>query len=166
MHPAWAAGSTLQVQFRDNRLSLTAVDADIQSILLRISEKTGIFVQFPRALQKKMSLTLSGIKLEKAMKKLLKGFNYATVYSVSNDTNAILVSKVYIFESYKETARSKRLARIEKQNRNRISKYEKQIASIKQHLDKVAHDSPAGKRYLSRIQNYQKIIDRLERQIR
>lgn len=166
MHPAWAAGSTLNVQFRGNRLSLSAVDADIQSILLRISEETGIFVQFPQALQKTMSLTLSDIKLEKALKRLLKGLNYATVYSISNDTNAIHVSKVYIFEAYKETARSRRLARIERQNQTRIKRYEKQIASIRRRLEKVPNDSSAGRRYRRQIQNYKKRIDRLERQIR
>lgn len=166
MHPAWAAGSTLKVQFRGNRLSLSAVDADIQSILLRIGEEAGIFVQFPQALQKKMSLTLSDIKLEKALKRLLKGLNYATVYSISDDTNTIQVSKVYIFEAYKETARSRRLVRIERRNRTRINQYEKQIASTKRRLEKVPHDSPAGRRYRRQIQNYQKRIDRLERQIR
>ena len=166
MHSAWAADSTLQLQFRDNRLSLSAVDADIQSILLKISQATGIFIQFPQALQKKMSMTLSEVKLENALKRLLKGLNYATVYSLSKDMATIRVSKVYIFESYKETARAKRRSRIERQNRTRINRYEKQIASIKQRLEKVPHDSAAGKRYMTRIENYQKIIDRLERQIR
>lgn len=166
MHPAWAAGSTLKVQFRDNRLNLSAVDADIQSILLRISEETGIFVRFPQALKKKMSLTLSNIKLEKALKRLLKGLNYATVYSISNDTNTIQVSKVYIFEAYKETAQSRRLARIQRRNQSRINRYEKQIASIKRRLEKVPRDGPASRRYRRQIQNYQKRIDRLEQQIR
>jgi type II secretory pathway component HofQ len=163
MHPAWAAGATLQVQYRGNRLSLSAVDADIQSILLRISEETGIYVQFPRSLQKNMSLSLSEVKLEKALKRLLKGLNYATVYAASNNRNTVQVSKVFIFEDYKETARSRRLARRERRNRTRIDQYNKRIASIKRRLDKVPHDSPAGRRYRNQIQNYQKRIDRLER---
>jgi hypothetical protein len=166
MHPAWAAGSTLNVQFSGNRLNLSAVDADIQSILLRISEETGIFIQFPLALKKKMSLTLSDIKLEKALKRLLKGLNYATVYSISNDTHTVHVSKVYIFEAYKETAQSRRLARMQRQNQIRINQYEKRIASIKRRLEKVPQDGPVGRRYRRQIQNYQKRIDRLEQQIR
>jgi hypothetical protein len=166
MHPALASGSTLQLKFRDNRLSISANHADIQTVLLRFSEETGIFVRFPKALQRKISINLSAVTPENALKSILKGLNYATVFSVSDSENKIRVSKVYIFKGYKETARTRRLERRERQNRNRINQYKKRIASIQRRLDKVSHNSAAERRLKRQIQNYQKAIDRLERQIR
>lgn len=166
MHPASASGSSLQLKFRDNRLSISADHADIQTVLLRVSEETGIFVRFPKALQKKISVTLSAVTIENALKSILKGLNYATVFSVSDNKDKIQVSKVYIFKGYKETARTRRLARRERQNRSRIGRYKKRIASIQRRLDKVSHNSMAARRLENQIRNYQKRIDRLERQIR
>lgn len=166
MHPASASGSTLQLKFRDNRLSISADEADIQTVLLRVSEETGIFIRFPKALQKKISMSLSAVTLENALKSILKGLNYATVFTVSDNKNKIQISKVYIFKGYKETARTKRLARRERQKRNRINQYKKRIASIQRRLDKVSHSSTDARRLKNQIGNYQKAIDRLERQIR
>jgi hypothetical protein len=164
--PAVVTASTIEMDFRDNRLSVSAVDADIKDILLRLSEEAGIYVQFPKALQKKISLNLSDVELEKALPRLLKGLNYATVFSIPLGTDRPQVSKVYVFEDYKISARARRSARRERQTRNRISQYEKRIASIQKRLDRVSHDSSAGKRYQRQIRSYKQKIDRLERQIR
>jgi hypothetical protein len=166
MHPASASGSTLQLKFRDNRLSISADEADIQTVLLRLSEETGIFIRFPKALRKKLSISLSAVTLENALKSILKGINYATVFSVSDNKDNIQVSKVYIFKGYKETARTRRLARRERLNRNRINQYKKRIASIQRRLDKVSPNSAAARRLNNQKRNYQKSIDRLERQSR
>jgi ribosomal protein L24 len=166
IHPVLASGSALQLQFRENRLSISADDADIQTVLLRVSEETGIFIRFPKALQKKISITLSSVTLEHALKSLLKGLNYATVFSISENEDKIRISKVYIFKGYKETARTRRLARRERQNRNRINQYKKRIESIQRRLNDVSNNSAAARRLKRQLQNYQKQIDRLERQIR
>jgi hypothetical protein len=166
IHPASAIGSTLQLKFRNNRLSISADEADIQTVLLRVSEETGIFFRFPKALQKKISISLSAVTVENALKSILKGLNYATVFSASDSRNNVQVSKVYIFKGYKETARTRRLARRERLNQNRINRYKKRIASIQRRLDKVSPNSAAAKRLNNQKRNYQKTIDRLERQSR
>ena len=65
IHPASAIGSTLQLKFRNNRLSISADEADIQTVLLRVSEETGIHFydqsQWPRTIYGSNSTHLNAL---------------------------------------------------------------------------------------------------------
>jgi hypothetical protein len=165
-HPAATAGSRLQLDFRDKLINLSADNADLQNILLKLNEKTGIFVRFPSMLQKKITLKLSGVTVEKALSTILKGLNYATVYSKTTGADKTQVSEVHIFSAYKGRTRSRQSARHIRQIENRIRSYEKRIRRAQQRLERVSQNSSAGKRYQRQISNYQKTIERLKRQIR
>lgn len=165
-HPAAAAGSRLRLEFRNNLINLSADNADLQNILLKLNEKTGIFVRFPSALQKKISIELSGVTVEKALPTILKGLNYATVYSMPIGADKAQVSEVHIFSAYKGRARSRQSARRIRQIENRIKSYEKRIRQAQQRLERVSPNSAAGKRHQRQIRNYQRTVERLKRQIR
>jgi hypothetical protein len=134
--------------------------------LLKLNEKAGIFVRFPSALQKKITLKLSDVTVEKALSTILKGLNYATVYSMPIGAEKAQVSEVHIFSSYKGRARSQKSAKRIRQIENRIKSYEKRIRSTQQRLESVSQDSAAGKRYQRQIRNYKRTVERLKRQIR
>jgi hypothetical protein len=165
-HPAAAAGSRLQLEFHDNLINLSADNADIQNLLLKLNTKTGIFVKFPSALQKKITLELSDVTVEKALATILKGLNYATVYSMPSGAGKAQVSEIHIFNAYKGRSRSRRSARRTRLFENRIKSYENRIRSAQQRLARVPQDSQAGKRYQRQIASYQRTIERLKRQIR
>lgn len=165
-HPAATAESRLQFELRDNRINLSADKADLQRILQKLNEKTGILIRFPRVLQKTITLELSGVTVEKALLKILKGLNYAIVYSMPADANKVQVSQVHIFSSYKGRARARQSARRIKQIENRIISYEKRIRTAQQRLAQVPQNSAAAKRYQRKIASYQRTVERLERQIR
>ena len=157
-------GSTLQLEMHDHMLSLKAADADISGILQRLSQVAGIAVRFPKALQKKITLSLSDVGLETALKRILKGINYATVYSVPDNGDMARVSAVYIFGKQKAVIRTRQAILREQRIQNRIRSYEKHIRSVQQRMSRVPQDSPAAQRYQRQIRNYRRIIERLQRQ--
>ena len=165
-HPAAAAGSRLQLEFRDNLINLSADSADLQNLLMKLNAKTGIFVRFPSALQKKITLELSDVTVEKALPTILKGLNYATVYAMPIGADKARVSEIHIFSAYKGRARSQPSARRIRLLENRIKSYENRIRSVQKRLARVPQDSSAGKRYQRQIDSYQRAVERLKRQSR
>lgn len=166
LHWAPVYGATLQLDVHDNLLSLSAEDSDLSSILQRISEATGIDFRFPIDLQKKITLKISDVRLETALKRILKGLNYATVYSVAGSGDPARISTVYIYGKQKggtRTTRNSQPSVGEGPGQHRISDYERRIQVVQRRLDRVAPDSPAGRRYRKEIENYQRLIERLKR---
>ena len=159
-----AYGATFQLKMHDNRLSLNAADADLSGILQRLGQAAGIVVRFPKALQNKITLSLSDVRLETALERILKGLNYATVYTVPESSDVARISKVYIFSKKQESVRSKQSILRERRIQNRISYYEKRIRSLQQRMSNRQQDNPAVQRYQRQIRNYQRIIERLQRQ--
>lgn len=165
LYPALANASTLQMEFHDDKLSLSATDADIKTILLRISDEADIYVRFPKNLEKKINISLSNVILEKALSKILKGLNYATVFTVPIGADRPQVSKILIFRGYKASVRTRQVARRANQIQTRINNYKRGLRSLEKRLNKTESGSPAAQRYQRRIENYKRRIDRLERQI-
>lgn len=156
-------GSTLQLRMQDNLLSLDAVDADLSAVLQRLGETAGIDFKFSKALDKKVTLQLSDVRLESALKRILKGLNYATVYSVAGNGGSNSISAVYIYGRQKGgSTRTGQPVVDDKRAQHRISDYEKRIRVVQQRLEKVERDSPVGRRYQKEIENYQRLIDRLK----
>ena len=59
-----------------------------QDILLKIADKTAVSVRFPSSLKKQITIRISGLSLEETLSRLLKGINYALVYSGSRKKRA------------------------------------------------------------------------------
>jgi hypothetical protein len=164
--PIEVRGSTLKIEFEKNALSVTTKDADMKAVLLRLSKEAGIAVWFPKTLDKKLTIQFSDIRLEKALKAILKGLSYATIYSRSGKNAKARISEVHVFtRSKKRTAirpATGKSSRIER----RISRYEKSVELAKEKLDRAASGSALEKRYQRQIRSYQRTIDRLKRRIR
>ena len=161
---AQTSSSTIRMEFDDNLLTLSAKNADIKNILVRLNEKTGISVRFQKSLDKKITIELSGLTLSKALPRLLKDLNHAVIYSVSRK-NRTTVSGVFVFKKSKNTRNSSQARNREKQITNQIRQYEKRIESEKKKLSKVNENSSQGQRYLRRIRSYENKIENLKRQI-
>jgi hypothetical protein len=77
-----AFSPNLHIDYKNNFLSLSAQKADLQNVLMKISEKTGIYVRFPSSLKKQITAKMVRVSLWKALSKILKGTNYAIIYPV------------------------------------------------------------------------------------
>jgi hypothetical protein len=149
----------LRINYNNNLLTISAKDADLQNVLLELADKTNIYVRFPASLEKTITVIKKGISLRDALKRLLKGLNYAIIYS-GPDKNQTSISKVLVFKEYKMSRQQKaNEARIA----NRIRAYERQIESLKMNLSRVDENSRQAKSYQRRIMVLEKRIERLER---
>jgi len=162
--PLQAAADNIQINYKDQLLTLKAQDADIKNILLKISDLAGIYVRFPQAIEKQITIELDKVPLAKALKKLLRGLNHAIIYSISDKKNRAHVASVYVMQKSKGVSTGS-FSSINSQKESiitrRIQHYEKTIQSLNERLSKVDSNSPLGQRYTRQIQTYQKSLDSL-----
>ncbi len=157
-------GSALQLKMHDDLLSLSAVEVDLDRVLQRLSEATGIDFRLSKDLNKKVTLQLSDVRLETALKRILEGLNYAMVYSVARNGDAARISEIYIYGKREKGGRISPSAPPEEMPGRRISDYEKRIEVMRQRLQEASPDSPAGRRYQKAIENYQRLVEKLKLQ--
>ena len=164
--PLQAADDNIQMNYEDHLLTLKAQDADIKNILLKISDLAGIYVRFPQAIEKQITIELDKVPLAKALKKLLRGLNHAVIYSFSDKKNRARVAGVYVMQKSKGVSTGS-FSSINSQRESiitrRIQHYEKTIQSLNERLSRVDPNSPLGQRYTRQIQTYQKSLDSLRR---
>jgi type II secretory pathway component GspD/PulD (secretin) len=158
---AQSSSQKIRVTNDDNRVSISAKEADLKNILVEIADKTDISVSFPASLKKKITIRINEIKLREAFERLLYGLNYAIIYSGASKGQAE-ISDVYI---YTGTKPSKRARGNQLRNLNQIKAYQRRIESYRKLLSRVDESSRRGKIYLKRIENYEKQIERLEKQL-
>lgn len=147
----------IRIRYINNLLTISAKNADLKNILLKLAEKTNIFIKFPVYLKKKITIKKSEISLKEALKRLLVGLNHAIIYSGSGKNQA-LISEVFVFTKPKK---SRHLSGIERLMANRI----KAMESLKKKLSKVDENSRRGKGYIRRIRILKKNIERLKRRL-
>jgi hypothetical protein len=160
-----AFSPNLHIDYKNNFLSLSAQKADLQNVLMKISEKTGIYVRFPSSLKKQITAKMVRVSLWKALSKILKGTNYAIIYSGSGN-NRTAVSEVFVYGTSKGSSISDRSTLRENLIASRIRSYEKQLRLMNKKLSQIGKNSRLGKRYSSQIRAYENIIENLKRKIK
>jgi predicted RNase H-like nuclease (RuvC/YqgF family) len=153
------------MEYQNNLLTLSAQKADIKNVLLKLSDKTGIYVRFPESLKKQITTKMSGVSLGEALSKILKGLNHVIIYSGSRKNRAV-VSDVFVYMKSKKSGMSRRSAAHEKQIAARIRSYERRLKSLNEKLSRFDENSRQGRRYLKQKRSYENIIENLERKIR
>lgn len=169
-----AAAGDIQVSYQDQLLTLKAQEVDIKTILLRISDETGVFVRFPKTIEKQVSVELTDTPLAKALKKLLRGLNHAIIYTSFKKNQGARVAQVHVFKeakggsarTYSSSNSSSSGNRGQAIVARRIENYEKRIESLNARLSRLDADSPQAKRYTRQIQSYQRTLERLREQMR
>jgi hypothetical protein len=155
---AQSAYQKIRINYSNNLLSISAKDADLKNVLLKLAKKSKFFIRFPTSLEKKITIKKNEISLSDALQTLLIGFNHVIIYS-GPSKNQAAISEVFVFE------KSRQLSGAERRIANRIRAYERQIESLKNNLLKIDENSGRGRRYLRRIRHIQKRIKRLEGQL-
>ena len=156
---------TIQIDYKNNLLTLSAKKADIKNVLLKLSETTGIYVRFPNSLKKQITTKMSNVSLKQALSKILKGMNHAIIYSGAKKNRAV-VSEVFVYMKPNKSILSRRSTSRNKQIAARIRSYERRLESLNEKLSKFDKNGRQGKRYLRQIRSYQNAIESLKRKIR
>ena len=162
---AQASNIKLRINYKNNLLTLFAQNADLKNVLFEIADKTGIYVRFPSSLKKQITIKISGLPLKETLSRLLKGINYALVYSASRK-NRVIVSEVLVFKKLERSRISSRTRVRERQLSHRIRYYERRLESLKKKLSKVNKNTWQGKSYLRQIRSYENTLRNLEKKIR
>ena len=149
--------------YEKNRISISASNADLKSILTDIAQKASISIQYPESLDKKITIQLNKISLKRALRRLLKDFNYSIVYTGTKKHSSI--SEVHILDTKKAASTSTTNRNNDTRITTRIKSYERRIESMKKSLSSVDENSARGKRYLRQIESYEKNIERLKKQL-
>jgi hypothetical protein len=157
---AQSSDQKLRITYNNNLINISAEDADLQNVLLKIADNTNIYVRFPATLEKKITISKKKISLRDALTTILRGLNYAIIYSGS-DKNQTFISKVFVFKKSKKS-RQQRVN--EAPIANRMRAYQKQFESLKKNLLTIDESSRRGKRYLRRIRILEKRMERLQGQ--
>jgi predicted RNase H-like nuclease (RuvC/YqgF family) len=155
----------IHIDYNNNLLTLSTKKADLKNVLLKLSEKTGIYVRFPNSLKKQITTKMSDVSLKEALSKILKGMNHAIVYSGSKK-NRTVVSEVFVYMKPSRSIISRRSTSLNRQLSARIKSYERRLESLNEKLSRLDINSRQGKRYLRQIRSYQNIIENLKRKIR
>lgn len=159
---AQASNIKFRIDYKNNLLTISAQNADLRNVLLRLADKTGVYVKFPSALKKQITIKISGLSLEETLSRLLKGINYALVYSGSRKNRAV-VSEVFVFKQLRRSRISSRTRVRERQLSHRIRYYERRLESLKNKLSNVNKNSRQGKSYLRRIRSYENTLKNLKK---
>ena len=157
--------SNLHIDYKNNLLTITAQKADLKSVLLELSDKTGIYVGYPSSLNKQITTELSRVPLGEALTKILKGTNHAIIYSKSGKNRAV-VSKVFVYREFERSAISGPSMPREDLMARRIKSYENRIKLLNEKLSGMDKNSRLGKRYLKQVKTYEKIIENLKNRMR
>lgn len=164
-----SATGDIQLSYKDNLLTIKAQEADIKTILLKISDETGVFVQFPQSMEEQVSVELVGAPLSNALKKLLCGLNHAIIYFIDKENQSAEVTQIYVFEqATKGPTGAISGISSPKQERSgtggRILHYEQRIKSLNKRLSRLDANSPQAQIYSREIQSYRNTLEKLKEQ--
>jgi predicted RNase H-like nuclease (RuvC/YqgF family) len=165
---AQSSGQTFRVDYDNGLLTVSAKKADLNRLLTQIAQRAGIHVRFPRNLSKQITIRFSGVSLRKALRRLLKGEDYALIYCLSGKRKASAISEVYVLPKSSGPRISRQYKRPrtrEERIRASITRYEKRLETLKNRMATVDEESRRGRLIGNQIRSTEKIIERLRRSL-
>jgi hypothetical protein len=159
---AGSSARDIDISYVGNRLTLSAKEADLETVLMAPVDSANFYTEVPISLFERTTINLTNFPLKEAIDRLLTGLNHLIIYS-GTDKSHSSISEVYVLPKIK---RSKRLHGREKWLARRMAGYQKQIESLNRKLSNIDQNSRHGKIYLRRIKLLNKQIESLERRLR
>jgi hypothetical protein len=158
---AQSINKKILIDYKNNLLTLIAKDVDLKNALLKISNKTNVYISIPKSLRKRITIQLNKIPLKAAFERILNGLNYLIIYHGPQRDKSRISKVILVYNSKKQ----KRLKAKSRSISKRIGIYERRIKSIKKRLSTVDENSRRGKSYLMQIKQLENNIKRFERQL-
>ena len=82
------AESPIQVDWNKDRLSVSAENAELSQVLREVAHETGIRIRGSQDVRQRVSMHFSDVSLEKGLKALLDGVDYAVLGDISSPEKA------------------------------------------------------------------------------
>lgn len=159
-----AFAQDFSMHYDKGRISISAQNADIKTVLAAIARETKIFIRFPQTLKKQITMELSAVSVRKALRRILKGQDYAIVYSASkNDRNRNSVSEVYVLPQQWGENRAAVIPAQDRRQEAAIRNSKKRLDSLRNRLEKTEQGSRAANIITRQIRSVERTLQRLER---
>ena len=175
---AQTSDQNLRLIYKNNLITISAQNADLKNVLLKLADKTNIIVRIPNSLKKQITITLTENSLDEALSRILRDMNYAIIYS-GEKNNRTVISEVLV---YNESESSEVSNRSEYSNRNinnsiqkprgkkidrsrLIKSLERRLENLNKKLSLGNISSSQRERYLKQIRAYENKIEQLKREI-
>ena len=165
---AQISGQSFRIDYNNGLVTLSAEKADLSRLLTQIAQRAGIHVRFPKNLTKEITITLSGVSLKKALCRLLKGEDYALLYSVSGKHKPAAISEVYVLPKSTGPSSSRQYERPKGRDeviRASITRYEKRLETLKSRMTTVDEESRQGGAIRNQIRSTEKTLERLHKSL-
>ena len=157
-----------RINYDDGLITLSADKVEIKTILSDLAEKTNVVIHFSSGLKKQITIKLSNVSVRNAFRRLLRGQNYAIIYSASSPHARDSISEVHVLPSQRGGRRRTRYRtgglqekRIEKAVRNA----ERQLDSLRNRLTRVNRGSREERRIQRQIRSMEKAVERLQERL-
>lgn len=158
--PAQPATANVKMQYDRQSLRISAINADLKRVLAMLAETADMTIEYPLALERRITLNRQGITVEDALGALLIGINHVIFYS-GRSPDQTEITKVTIIGKTKPRPPTSPQQR---QAVARIAAYKRQIAALQRRLSGIDAGSARGRSYANRIRQLEQRIERLERQ--
>lgn len=157
-----ASSADIAVSSKDGNVTLTATDADLKDVIMELANATQIHFVYPDSLNKSVTIKQEDISIHDVLRSLLRGMNYAVIYSSVEGISHPVISKVRIFSKVKVSRLS---GRAEARILRRIKSYEKRISSLKDKLATPNLNSGRKRSYERRLKRLESLLEKSERKL-
>lgn len=157
---AQPATGEVNMQYDRQSLRIRANNADLKRVLVELAQTADITIEYPAALERKITLNRRGISIEKALEAMLVGINHVIFYSGPGPDRADITKVTIVGKAGRPAPASPK----QRQAAARIAAYQRQIAALQNRLSGMDAGSARGRRYTNRIRRLEQRIEKLERQ--
>jgi predicted RNase H-like nuclease (RuvC/YqgF family) len=163
-------GEDLRIAYNRGLLSLSADNVNLNDVLTAVASETGITVTSPQGLEKQITTEFNGLPLQQGLRRILKGTNYALIYSTSpREKGGEVISGIYVLsqQSSRSGTTSRTAVRPKTQEERiaaTIEQYEKKLDLLERRLEQVDPASPQGKTIDRQIRLIKQRIAKLQEQ--
>jgi hypothetical protein len=168
--PGQDQGPELLVDYNRGLLSLSVENVNLKHVLTAVAEETGISVWYPEDLEKSITNDFNDLSLQQGLRRILRGMNYALIYSPSKGKKrGEVLSSVFVLSKQgsrsRQTFRSSARPKTPEQRRAAaIESCRRRLDILEQQLARVGMRSLRGQAIQRRIHRLERLIEKLVHQ--
>ena len=160
----------LLVVYNRGLLTVSMGNVDLERVLRALAKETGISVKYAKGLEKRITTEFHALPLQRGLRRILRGMNYALIYSGSaGKKGEDIVSGLYVVSKQSRTSRhtsraSVRIKTPEERRAAAIERYRRRVDLLERKLGQVGVSSPRGKAIDRQIRLLEQKIQKLAQQ--
>jgi len=163
-------GRELHIEYNRGLLTLSVENVNLKHVLTAVAEETGISVWYLKDFEKPITTDFNELPLQQGLHRILRGMNYALIYSPSPEKKRGEVpAGVFVLSKQRSRARQafRPFARPKTPEERRVAaieSYRRRLDSLEQQMARVGVNSPRGQAIQRQIRIFERRIDKLIQQ--